>query len=278
MHAEPLMPLLSAPGRTPDFLAPAPCRPGATLVEELEVVRCTESSVIQAEMAGAYGGAPPPWLSRFADKPDEALEAFAVAVMEYWERAIAPDWERMQAVLERDVIRRARTLAVQGAEAVFEDLHPRVHWRRPLIEIEKRFETEVLPEGRGLVLVPLIFSRGALMVSVDEPSLVAISYRVAGTASIWEQYSSRRDGRLELLFGRGRGRVLRVLHEQATTREIAARLGMAESTVSEHLSVLVQAELVSRRRSGQRVYYQLNVTGESLCSLLVDPKARAQTA
>jgi DNA-binding transcriptional ArsR family regulator len=43
---------------------------------------------------------------------------------------------------------------------------------------------------------------------------------------------------------------------------------MAASTVSHHLAVLREAELVLRRRLGHRVFYELNDTGRALLALL----------
>src|SRR5215469_7522855 len=43
-----------------------------------------------------------------------------------------------------------------------------------------------------------------------------------------------------------------------TTTELAARFGMTAPSMSRHLSVLENAELVTSRREGQRVLYELN--------------------
>ena len=78
-----------------------------------------------------------------------------------------------------------------------------------MIELDKRFEEDVSPRGRELVLVPLVFSPGALIASVDEPDAIAISYQVAGVAEIWEPRRGAADDRLGLLVGRGLGLELR---------------------------------------------------------------------
>jgi ArsR family transcriptional regulator len=45
---------------------------------------------------------------------------------------------------------------------------------------------------------------------------------------------------------------------QLTTSELAARFDMTAPSMSRHLSVLENAELVTSRRQGQRVLYELN--------------------
>jgi DNA-binding transcriptional ArsR family regulator len=49
---------------------------------------------------------------------------------------------------------------------------------------------------------------------------------------------------------------------------------MAASTVSHHLAVLREAELVRRRRLGNRVFYELNDTGRALMALLAGSRER----
>jgi DNA-binding MarR family transcriptional regulator len=52
---------------------------------------------------------------------------------------------------------------------------------------------------------------------------------------------------------------------------LARRLGLAPSTVSEHLATLLAAGAVARRRHGRTVLYQVTETGTALLTLLADP-------
>jgi DNA-binding transcriptional ArsR family regulator len=74
--------------------------------------------------------------------------------------------------------------------------------------------------------------------------------------------------RLELLLGPGRARILAALHTPQTTLELALALGLAASTVSAHLTALVDAGLLSRERAGRSVYYQHNSRAEALIALM----------
>lgn len=47
---------------------------------------------------------------------------------------------------------------------------------------------------------------------------------------------------------------------EMTVNEIAGKVGLAQPTVSRHLGVLRDAEIVIDRREGQQVFYSLNKT------------------
>ncbi|RPF42701.1 ArsR family transcriptional regulator [Thermodesulfitimonas autotrophica] len=58
-----------------------------------------------------------------------------------------------------------------------------------------------------------------------------------------------------------RREILRLLQQgDLTAGEIAARFAVTKPTVSHHLSVLKQANLVQDYRRGQHIYYSLNTT------------------
>ena len=63
----------------------------------------------------------------------------------------------------------------------------------------------------------------------------------------------------EALASSQRRKILAYLSKAAlTTSELAARFGMTAPSMSRHLSVLENAELVTSRREGQRVLYELS--------------------
>ncbi|MFU8874774.1 helix-turn-helix domain-containing protein [Micromonospora sp. SL4-19] len=62
--------------------------------------------------------------------------------------------------------------------------------------------------------------------------------------------------------------MLRALARPATTAGLAATLGLAPSTVSEHLGALLTAGVVHRRRVGRRVLYGLEPAGSALVTLI----------
>jgi DNA-binding transcriptional ArsR family regulator len=74
--------------------------------------------------------------------------------------------------------------------------------------------------------------------------------------------------RLTTLLGRGRAKVLRALASPTTTTGLASSIGLAPSTVSQHLAVLSSAGLVRRHRVGPLVLYELEDSGVTLLAEL----------
>jgi DNA-binding transcriptional ArsR family regulator len=259
----------------PDFMAPIPVDPLAGVEDEIERVRATDPDVIHADIAECWpDGPPPPW-DRFAARPREMADRLADALHAYWQVALAGDWPRLRAVLEGEVLGRARSLALAGPAAVLEELHPRVRWRAPVLELHKGagHPMDLRLEGRPLVLIPLIYEGSVLVGNPMSGDAIAIGYQARGASALWQNGDAAPDERLELLLGQGRSAVLRALARPATTTELAARLHYAPSTVSAHLDVLARAGLVERHRVRRRVYYGLNDTGTSLVALLSDAPA-----
>ncbi|XIE79059.1 winged helix-turn-helix domain-containing protein [Streptomyces sp. SBR177] len=131
---------------------------------------------------------------------------------------------------------------------------------------------------RRLVLVPLVFAEGCRLYSTDDPEVLAVSFQARGAAALREPVEPAAEDRLGLLLGRGRAAVLRELGAPLTTVGLADRLALAPSTVSEHLSLLAGAGVVTRHRVGRSVYYQLTDTGRSLLALLAGEGVTARAA
>jgi len=85
--------------------------------------------------------------------------------------------------------------------------------------------------------------------------------------------------RFSLLGDVNRLRILSTLHEQGelSTAVLAEKVGLAMANVSQHLSRLMAAGLLSRRRAGSHAYYTISdPTLASLCDLVcTSVRARA---
>jgi DNA-binding MarR family transcriptional regulator len=255
----------------PDFMAPIPVEPLAALQDEIERVRSTEPDVVRADLAECWPDGPPPAWDALAARPRELVEQLADAMHAYWHAALADEWPQLRAVLEGEMLARARSLALDGPAALLDELHPSVRWRRPVVEVHKKSkDLELELGGRPLVLVPLVFAGSVLLGNQARERAIGLGYQARGTAALWAPEEATADGRVELLLGHGRAAVLRSLGRPATTTELARRLGYAPSTVSAHLDVLSRAGLVDRHRVRRSVFYGLNETGRSLVALLAD--------
>ncbi|MFI6861739.1 ArsR/SmtB family transcription factor [Streptomyces sp. NPDC050421] len=269
-RTEPLRLLIDGPHDFPDFLLPRPV--GATSVEaELETVRATPAGVVRAGVAEHYPGLEDdPRIRPYLVDPEAACSALADAYAAYWEGAMAAHWPTMRRLVEDEVLIRARTFATEGIDALFTGLESRAKWTPPVLELTKHIDAEYRAGERRLLLVPLVFAEGCRLYSTDDPEVLTVSFQARGAGALRERSAERPESgdRLGLLLGRGRASVLRQLGGPLTTAGIADRLGLAPSTVSEHLSVLAEADVVTRHRIGRSVYYQLTATGRALLALL----------
>lgn len=261
-----LLDALMSPGRRwiPDFLTPRPATPLTELPGELDVLAATPADRVAEGLAAAYDGDPlPPVL---AGEPQAVLARIVAALDEYWHACLQPWWPRIRAVLEADIVHRSRQLARGGARALFTDLDWRVRWEDAgtLYVDQRRGEHYVIDvDGRGLRLIPSLFCRGAITyIDAGEPPL--ITYPARGRATVWEQPPVAAPAALAELLGVPRARLLALLDRPASTTELARRLDVSPSAVSQHLRVLRDAGLLSRARSGRSVLYLRSALGDQL--------------
>ncbi|MFC9033903.1 helix-turn-helix domain-containing protein [Streptomyces arboris] len=270
-RTRPLRLLTHGPHGFPDFLLPRPA--GAASVDaELDIVRSTPAHVVRAGVREHYAGMEDhPFVRPYLDDPEAACATLAEAYAAYWEGALEQHWPTMRRLVEDEVLVRARTFATEGVDALFAGLETRAGWKPPVLELTKHIEADYRAGERRLLLIPLVFAEGCRLYSTDDPEVLAVSFQARGAAALRDRSAgpdAESGDRLGLLLGRGRASVLRGLGGPLTTAGLADRLGLAPSTVSEHLSVLADAGVVTRHRVGRSVYYQLTDTGRSLLALL----------
>ncbi|WP_344074635.1 ArsR/SmtB family transcription factor [Streptomyces crystallinus] len=255
-------------GWIPDFLTPRPDSPLPEVRDELRRVRETEPAKALLDVKTAYADrALPPRLSELASSPVRLRDAMADVLEAYWELAIAPHWPRMRAVLEADMVWRARLLAHEGAAAVLTSLDPTAVWQggELTLFVHRDLELGAAVDGRGFWLVPTLFAQHTISpVGPDEPPTIA--YPARGVGTLWEARPPRPPGALASLVGAPKAALLLALDGPASTTELARRLSVTPSAVSHHLSVLHRTGLVSRARAGRVVLYARTGVGDALAS------------
>ncbi|WP_328466357.1 hypothetical protein OHA21_46065 [Actinoplanes sp. NBC_00393] len=268
-------------GAYPDFLDPIPESPAPTITEQLEQIRATPAELIEEQLAMHYPpDRVPPELLPFRDDRRAALDRLAADLGAFWDTAMAPYWPAMRAALDEEVLLRARALAADGPDALLARLHDRIRWEPPVLTLIKPYEQSYQAMNKRLLLVPLIFSRGALSCSTDHPEVMMVTYQSRGAAVLADSPAPplpEQFDRLGILIGRGRATVLRALTVPSTTTALAVALGLAPSTVSEHLAGLQAAGVVHRRRAGRRVLYGLEPAGLALVSLIGEDSAETES-
>jgi DNA-binding transcriptional ArsR family regulator len=249
-----------------DFLHPPPAGPGEKFEANLALVRATPPDRARAELARNLAGhrTPPAYVQRILDAPD-VVDRLADGLAAAWRALVEPDWPRLRAVLERDIVHRAGRLAAYGWAGALTGLHRRVCWSPPgTITVRHRDPGRYVPAGRGLLFVPSVFAD--LVLGVEGPQPFAMVYRARGVASFYGPPEVPPGDPLGPLIGAARAAILRTLTAPATTSQLAAQLGLSLGTVGGHLAVLRAAGLVERARTGRSVNYVATAAADALLS------------
>ena len=253
----------------PEFLSPAPSVKAPGLDAELARVRATPAEPVQASLRRVFGDHPwPDSATELFERPTESLAEIADELAECHDRLVGPHWERIQPVLEADIVYRAGLLAGGGARSLFSDLHPDLRWSGGTLTLTdtdegpSRFRVVMGPDG--VVLIPSVFNWPLVSVSKATSSQTTLIYPARGTATVWDGGVAAAPDAIEELLGPARARLLGALRSPSTTSALALRFGVTPSAVSQHLAVLHRSGLVDRERSGRRVLYQASELGLAL--------------
>jgi DNA-binding transcriptional ArsR family regulator len=169
---------------------------------------------------------------------------------------MAPHWPRMRNLLEGDLLHRARQYAERGPAGVFADLHPAIRWEdRTLYLDERPEELSRTLNGEGLLLAPSIFVWPRLLYRTDSPGQAVITYPVRAVATLWERGTAPSSDALAAVIGRSRALLLAELDTPASTTDLSRRTGLSPANVSEQLTLLLSAGLVTKHRVGRAVLY-----------------------
>ena len=108
--------------------------------------------------------------------------------------------------------------------------------------------------GRGLLLVPSVFSPHKTSAMTEEPWQPTVIYPARGVALLWEEARTAPEA-LSKVLGRSRAALLADLDAPRTTTDLAQRLEMTPGGVSQHLTALKESGFVTARRNGRVVLY-----------------------
>ena len=148
----------------PDFLSPPPTVSLASFEHELERFRETPSDLIRDDVEHFVyqvtevisrrhlGPEQARALDGYLKAPRVSLHRLAETLLRYHDLAIAPYWPRMHALLEGDMLKRAQALALGGAEALFSDLNPDLHYRGGSLELNRPYRSTCTVDDSFLVL------------------------------------------------------------------------------------------------------------------------------
>lgn len=259
--------LIPPTGYVPDFLNPAPAVPVSTLAAELDAILASPADRVRQDLdhlARHQGNLGPRLRALHAD-PQTRLAKVTEEIEAYWELALAPYWARIQEVLNADIFYRARMVAEHGAGRLFNDLHTSVSWDNNGLRLARRKQPLTRKTaGTGLLLIPSAFTGPGLRTRTTLPDPPQLVYPARGVGSLWTPRPITQTNTLAAVLGRSRTVLLTELETPASTTQLAHRTGLSPAGVSQYLTALRNAGLVSAHRAGRSVLYARTAAAETL--------------
>jgi DNA-binding transcriptional ArsR family regulator len=247
--AAPLLDLIPARGLSPMFIDP----PVTDLEEGLHLVRSAAPEAIRAELDN-YLPDGAPWLRGLPGGDTVAWRNLESALTSFADRCLGPRWNDMAEVFRRDVARRSAILASRGLAGVFNSLGPAVRWQDGILFMDWPRDLDIHLDGRGLELMPTTLWPGRPLRTHHPDGRHLLLYAAA------PDVQSNGSG-LPGILGATRTAVLRELTRPCSTRELARRLGISESSASRHAALLRSGGFAATTREGKSVRHSLTPLG-----------------
>ncbi|WP_189954824.1 ArsR family transcriptional regulator [Streptomyces roseolus] len=272
-RARMVLDLIPAQGWVPGFLAPA----GTGTPEELlEQVLATPRARIRAELEGlAAHRRLPNWLRHLPHDP-EVRRQFGAALYHTYDSLLRPYWPRITALTAADSALRAQQLLSGGMEDVLPRLNPRrVRWKSPVLEVAMAsgLDGDLYLQGRGLLLVPSVFGVDGPVIDPDAEPQPFLTYPVGADRSPVRLLHDVLFGcpptasrSLAAVLGPTRATVLMAVANRpgCSTTELAATVGIAAASASEHAAALRGAGLLHTVRLGKMVAHNATAAAHAL--------------
>lgn len=248
----------------PGFVHPPSDGPSGKLERELARMLAAPPDQVRREISLTYPETGvPAVLRRFVETPATAVRELAELLLAYWQRVLASHWPRIRAALESDVLHRAQQAASGGIQALLGDIDSSVRYDDARLIIDKCSNASLELRGRGLLLVPSVFSWLPVAIIDEGPRQPMLIYPARGSGLVWEPLRPPPQT-LAALIGPRRASVLALLETPCSTTGLARRLEVGAGSVSQHLAVLHDAGLIERHRVGRLVLYRRSSAGNLL--------------
>jgi len=243
----------------PDFLTPTNV---SDFRSGLDAVINTPAADLTAQLAHLSEVKPATeWTQELASGAPSARQQLGTALRAY-ARIFTPHLNTAATAVEADRAVRAHLLTEHGVDGLLATLHPNIRWEPPVLTIGchllGRTNIDVDLDGRGLTLLPTFFAGHPYYLELAGGAVAVV-------------YPARReargrvvDERLAALLGPTRAAVLCTLAADATTTQLAHRIGISLASASQHTTVLRDAGLVHTSRVGRAVVHTLTPLGSRL--------------
>jgi DNA-binding transcriptional ArsR family regulator len=251
----------------PECCTPVPPLADVPVAEQAAALRDIGPEALTEELqAEGWGYAVPSQWRAAARQPRQWLASMAEASLDGW-AVTEPRWKAAASLFDREV-RRVGTAAVRGGmETLLNNLHPLISCTDGVLAAAFPHDRCLALGRRRLVLIPMIASRRALVVSFDRPEVCYIGYPIRPAGPSPEAPAR---GALALILGPLRAAALQALHQPLTVNEVAAAVQCAPTTATYHLQQLAAADMITRERRGTSVWVSRTTRGSKLIDLLSD--------
>ncbi|WP_327686499.1 ArsR/SmtB family transcription factor [Streptomyces sp. NBC_00467] len=254
-------------GYVPDFLNPAPTGLAPTPAAERHAIQASPTDRVRQDLdhLARHQGNLGPRLRALRNDPQGLLPRVAEELERYWELALAPYWARIRAVLDADILYRARLAAEHGTGHLLNDLHTSLSWDGNALRMTRRKQPLTrTTAGTGLLLIPSAFTGPGLRTRTTLPDPPQLAYPARGIGALWKPRSVNRADALSAVLGRSRTLLLTELELPDSTTQLAHRTGLSPAGVSQCLTALRNAGLVSAHRASRSVLYARTAAAEAL--------------
>ena len=245
-----------------DFLVTPPEDSDTTFDGDLGRLRSMSPREMRAELEAEGDYALPPIL-RGGDLVDRVDELITWA----WRRTVEPEWSRRRRLFEADIVARAQRLSTVGWAGTVTGMRPDMRWiGAGRLQVNAYDHPPQDITDAALSFIPTTCRRG--WIGLDETHRrYTVVYPCAGALA--DPAVATPPDALARLLGAGRALILAQLGTPRTPSQLAALTGYALGSVGGHLRVLLDAQLVHRRRSGRAVLYYRSARGDQL--MATDP-------
>ena len=191
-------------------------------------------------------------------------------LFEFCQVAVLPHWREMHGHMESVRDSCGRIGIANGMHALLDNLHPKLNWKPPVLEIAGEPDRDVYLNGRGIVLCPSLFMAGKACMILEDVLEIGVPVLVfsvpVDTAAETEFWGHNKGGEqaLSALVGHTRAAALQMLSESCTTGELSQRLNISLAGASNHASVLRKAGLVTTARKRNTALHSLTPLGVAL--------------
>ncbi|MFD5143648.1 DUF5937 family protein [Streptomyces sp. NPDC058401] len=262
--------LIPGGGYLADFLNPTPAGPFPDLADELAAIRGSSPENVRTDLDTITVKHRPAdrqaaRLRLLYEDPGTVMEKVTDEIQTYWELALAPYWPRIHQLLEADVFHRARQVAEHGSAHVLNELHSTVSWDSGTLRMVRTHCALTRDEiGPGLLLVPSAFAWPRVLTRSVIPEPLHMAYPARGIGTLWEPRATKATDAVAAVLGRSRTLLLAELDTPASTTQLALHSGLSAAAVSQHLTALRDAGLVTGHRAGRSVLYARTAIADAL--------------